>query len=294
MEQLILNGKELSKIKEEQIRNKVASLKEKSGKNATLATIIVGDDPASQTYVRMKGNACARVGINSLKVELDKDTTTEELLKVIQDLNNDENIDGILLQHPVPKQIDERRCFNSINVEKDVDGVTSCGFGKMSMGEEAYVSATPYGIMQILKHYNIELEGKRAVVIGRSAILGKPIAMMLLNNNATVTIAHSKTKNLEEIVKEADIVVACVGKPKFVKKEWLKQGVVIIDAGYNEGNIGDVDLENAAEISSAYTPVPGGVGPMTIVSLIEQTVLSFEKNGVHKSMELNCICCKLY
>ena len=277
MEQLILNGKELSKIKEEQIRNKVASLKEKSGKNATLATIIVGDDPASQTYVRMKGNACARVGINSLKVELDKDTTTEELLKVIQDLNNDENIDGILLQHPVPKQIDERRCFNSINVEKDVDGVTSCGFGKMSMGEEAYVSATPYGIMQILKHYNIELEGKRAVVIGRSAILGKPIAMMLLNNNATVTIAHSKTKNLEEIVKEADIVVACVGKPKFVKKEWLKQGVVIIDAGYNEGNIGDVDLENAAEISSAYTPVPGGVGPMTIVSLIEQTVLSFEK-----------------
>lgn len=277
MEQLILNGKEVSKKIEEQLKEKVAYLKEKSGKNASLATIIVGNNPASQTYVRMKGNACERIGINSVKVELDENTTTEELLKVIEDLNNDENIDGILLQHPVPRQIDERKCFNSIHPSKDVDGVTSAGFGAMSMGEEAYVSATPFGIIKLLEHYNIELEGKKVIVIGRSAILGKPIAMLLLNKNATVTIAHSKTKDLEKHVKEADIVVACVGKPKFVKKEWLKKGVVIVDAGYNPGNVGDVDLENAVELASAYTPVPGGVGPMTIVSLIYQTVQSFEK-----------------
>lgn len=277
MQQLVLNGKELSKKIEEELREKVEVLKEKTGRVATLATIIVGDDPASQTYVKMKGNACKRVGINSLKVELKKETTTEELLNVIESLNNDENIDGILLQHPVPRHIDERKCFNRIKPSKDVDGVTSAGFGAMCMQEEAYVSATPYGIMKIIEYYNIEVEGKEAVVIGRSAILGKPVAMMLLNKNATVTIAHSKTKNLPEIVKRADIVVACVGKPKFVKKEWLKEGVVIIDAGYNPGNIGDVDLENASELASAYTPVPGGVGPMTIVSLMEQTIKSFEK-----------------
>ena len=277
MSQIILNGKELSKKIEEELKEKVAYLKEKTGKVATLATIIVGENPASQTYVRMKGNACQRIGIDSLKVELDKNTTTEELLEVISKLNKDENVDGILLQHPVPKHIDERKCFNSIKMNKDVDGVTSSGFGAMSMGEEAFVSATPLGIMKLLEYYNIEIEGKKAIVIGRSAILGKPIAMMLLNKNATVTIAHSKTKDLEKHVKEADLVVACVGKPKFVKKEWLKDGVVIVDAGYNPGNVGDVDLENATKVASAYTPVPGGVGPMTIVSLMYQTVLAFEK-----------------
>ena len=277
MQPIVLNGKELSKKIEEDLIKKVEKLKEKTGKNATLATIIVGDDLASQTYVKMKGNACARIGINSLKIELKKETTTEELLEVIKKLNDDENIDGILLQHPVPKHIDERKCFNSIRISKDVDGVTSAGFGSMSMGEEAYVSATPYGIIKLLEYYDIEFEGKEAVVIGRSAILGKPIAMMLLNKNATVTIAHSKTQNLEQIVKKADIVVACVGKPKFVKREWLKKGVVIVDAGYNPGNIGDVDLENCIDLASAYTPVPGGVGPMTIVSLLSQTVDSFEK-----------------
>lgn len=277
MEQIILNGKELSKKIEEELKIKVEELKEKSGKIATLATIIVGDNPASQTYVRMKGNACARIGINSLKIELDYNTQTEELMDIIMRLNDDENIDGILLQHPVPKHIDERKCFNAISPAKDVDGVTSAGFGAMSMGEDAYASATPLGIMKLLEHYKIEIEGKKAIVIGRSAILGKPIAMMLLNKNATVTIAHSKTKDLEKYVKEADIVVACVGKPKFVKKEWLKEGVVIVDAGYNAGNVGDVDLENATKVASAYTPVPGGVGPMTIASLIYQTVKSFEK-----------------
>lgn len=277
MQSIVLNGKELSKKIEEELKQKVDVLKKKSGKNATLATIIVGDNPSSKTYVKMKGNACERIGINSLKVELEESTTTHQLLEVIKKLNDDENVDGILLQHPVPKHIDERICFNAINPKKDVDGVTSAGFGAMTMGEEAYVSATPLGIMKILERYSIDLEGKEVVVIGRSAILGKPIAMMLLNKNATVTIAHSKTKNLEQVVKRADIVIACVGKPKFVKKEWLKENVVIIDAGYNEGNVGDVDLENAKDIASAYTPVPGGVGPMTIVSLLSQTVSSFEK-----------------
>ena len=277
MQQLVLNGKELSKKIEEELRRKVQMLKEKSGKEATLATIIVGNNPVSQMYVKMKANACERVGINSLKVELKEDTTTEELLKVIENLNADENVDGILLQHSVPRQIDERACFNSISPKKDVDGVTSAGFGAMTMGEDAYVSATPLGIIRILEYYGVELEGKNAVVIGRSAILGKPVAMMLLNKNATVTIAHSKTKKLEEIVKTADIVVACVGKPKFVKKDWLKPGAVVVDAGYNEGNVGDVDLENVIPIVSAYTPVPGGVGPMTIASLMEQTVKAFEK-----------------
>lgn len=277
MQSVILNGKELSKKIEEELRKKVDVLKKKSGKNATLATIIVGDNPSSKTYVKMKGNACERIGINSLKVELEESITTYQLLEVIKKLNNDENVDGILLQHPVPKHIDERVCFNAINPKKDVDGVTSAGFGAMTMGEDAYVSATPLGIMKILEYYSVDLEGKEVVVIGRSAILGKPIAMMLLNKNATVTIAHSKTKNLEQVVKRADIVVACVGKPKFVKKEWLKENVVIIDAGYNEGNVGDVDLENAKDIACAYTPVPGGVGPMTIVSLLSQTVSSFER-----------------
>jgi methylenetetrahydrofolate dehydrogenase (NADP+)/methenyltetrahydrofolate cyclohydrolase len=277
VQQLILNGKELAKITEEKLRQKMVELKEKSGKDAVLATIIVGNNPASQVYVKMKANACERVGLRSLKIELGEGTSTEELLEVIEKLNADESVDGILLQHPVPKHIDERLCFNSISPKKDVDGVTSAGFGAISMGEDAYASATPLGIVRILDHYGINVEGKHAVVIGRSAILGKPIAMMLLNKNATVTVTHSKTVDLEKIVKTADIVVACVGKPKFVKKEWVKLGAVVIDAGYNEGNVGDVDLENVSAVASAYTPVPGGVGPMTIISLIEQTVRAFEK-----------------
>ena len=274
---LELNGKVIATSSEEQMKLEVELVKQRLGFVPVLASIIVGDDMASVTYVNMKAKACERVGLRSLKVEMKEETTTEELLKVIETLNTDENVDGILLQHPVPKQIDERVCFNAISPKKDVDGVTSAGFGAMTMGEESYVSATPFGIIRILEYYGVKLEGKHAVVIGRSAILGKPIAMMLLNKNATVTIAHSKTKNLEEIVKTADIVVACVGKPKFVKKEWLKPGVVVVDAGYNEGNVGDVDLENVIPIASAYTPVPGGVGPMTISMLITQTLESFRR-----------------
>ena len=275
---LVLEGKDLAKSIEVSLKPRVAAYIEKSkGKIPVLATILVGDDPASATYVRMKGNACRRIGMESRKIELPPTTTTEELLAEIETLNQDSGVNGILLQHPVPEQIDERACFDAIALEKDVDGVTSLGFGRMAMGEFAFGSATPTGIMTILDHYNIPLKGKRAVVVGRSPILGKPLAMMLLNRHATVTICHSRTIDLPEVVREGDIVVGAVGKPKFIQADWIKEGAVIIDAGYHPGGIGDVDLEKAASRSSAYTPVPGGVGPMTIVSLISQTLEAAEK-----------------
>lgn len=272
-----MNGKVLAKEAESELKVRVENIKSKLGFSPILATILVGDNPASVTYVNMKAKACNRVGLTSQIIHLKEQTTTEELLLVIKELNANNQVCGILLQHPVPKQIDERMCFDAISIEKDVDGVNSWSFGKMCMGDKAYVSATPLGIIRILKSYNIELSGKHAVVVGRSAILGKPIAMLLLNENCTVTICHSKTKNLPEILKTADIVVGAVGKPKFIQASWLKSGVVLVDAGYNAGNVGDIDLENASELSQAYTPVPGGVGPMTINSLILQTVESAEK-----------------
>ena len=273
---MILDGKTLAKTRERMLTGEVEWLVSKYGKAPCLATILVGDDPASVTYVRMKENACARVGIQSVHVEFKSDVSEEELLNKIRELNEDENIDGILLQHPIPKHIDESKCFDALGVNKDVDGVNSASFGAFSNGKDAFVSATPLGIMTLLEEYGIVLEGKHAVVVGRSAILGKPVSMLLLGKNATVTIAHSKTKNLEKLLKQADIVVACVGKPEFIQKEWLKEGVVIVDAGYNPGNVGDVAKE-AYEIASAYTPVPGGVGPMTINMLLTQTVASFRK-----------------
>ena len=241
-EPLVLEGKNLAKSIEESLKPRVVVVIAKSdGKIPVLATILVGEDPASATYVRMKGNACRRIGMESRKIELPPTTTTEELLAEIQALNQDSGVNGILLQHPVPEQIDERACFDAIALEKDVDGVTSLGFGRMAMGEFAYGSATPTGIMTILDHYNIPLKGKRAVVVGRSPILGKPLAMMLLNRHATVTICHSRTIDLPDVVREADIVVGAVGKPKFIQADWIKQGTVIIDAGYHPGGIGDVD-----------------------------------------------------
>jgi methylenetetrahydrofolate dehydrogenase (NADP+)/methenyltetrahydrofolate cyclohydrolase len=275
---LILDGKTLAKSIEESLKPRVSTIIEKTdGRIPILATILVGDDPASATYVKMKGNACWRIGMESKKIELPITTSTEELLAAIKALNEDPGVNGILLQHPVPEQIDERACFDAIALEKDVDGVTSLGFGRMAMGEFAYGSATPTGIMKILDHYNIEIKGKRVVVVGRSPILGKPLAMMLLNRHATVTICHSRTVDLPAVVREADMVVGAVGKPKFIKADWIKEGAIIIDAGYHPGGIGDVDLEEASKRSSAYTPVPGGVGPMTIASLISQTVEAAEK-----------------
>lgn len=275
-----MDGKSLAQQIESELTLRVQQIIQRSnGRMPILATILVGDDPASATYVRMKGNACKRVGMESLRVALPQATTTDELLSEIDKLNNNPDVRGILLQHPVPSQIDERRCFDRISIEKDVDGVTVLGFGKMAMGEPAYGSATPAGIMRLLRHYEIPIAGKHAVVIGRSPILGKPIAMMLLNANATVTICHSKTQNLSEIIKSADIIVGAVGKPEFIKGEWVKTGAVVVDAGYHPGNVGDIELSAVIDKCAAYTPVPGGVGPMTIATLIAQTVEAAEKSA---------------
>jgi methylenetetrahydrofolate dehydrogenase (NADP+)/methenyltetrahydrofolate cyclohydrolase len=274
----ILDGKALAQLAEEDIKVHVSNLKEK-GITPTLATILVGLDPASATYVKMKQNACARLGMDSIAVELSKDATTQELLNTIEKLNSDSSVHGILLQHPVPSQINERQCFDAISVEKDVDGVTCIGFGQMTMGEEAFGSCTPAGIMRILEHYKIEISGKNAVVVGRSPILGKPMAMMLLNANASVTICHSRTANLQEHIQNADILVGAVGVPRLIQKDWIKNGAVVIDAGYHPAEkCGDIDLEDIDSVASAHTPVPGGVGPMTINTLILNTLLAAQKS----------------
>jgi len=278
MTALILDGKHVAQLTEAELTTRVAAIKDRSGgKTPILATILVGDDPASATYVRMKGNACRRVGMESLAIELPGSTTTVELLAQIDALNNNPDVHGILLQHPVPEQVDERAAFDRIALEKDVDGVTCLGFGRMSMGEAAYGCATPQGIMRLIAHYGIDLAGQHAVVVGRSPILGKPMAMMMLQANATVTICHSRTQHLEQHIRQADVVVGAVGKPEFIKADWIKDGAVVIDAGYHPGGVGDIELDPLMARARAVTPVPGGVGPMTINTLIQQTVESGEK-----------------
>lgn len=271
---IVLDGKAYSKQLEAELAARVQRLRLEEP--PILATILVGDDPASATYVRMKGNACRRVGMESLSIHLPGTTSTQELLAKIDELNANPRVRGILLQHPVPKQIDERACFDRIALDKDVDGVTAHGFGRMAMDEPAYGSATPAGIMRLLRHYQIPLEGREAVVVGRSPILGRPMAMMLLAANATVTICHSRTKNLPEVVRRAEIVVGAVGKAEFIRGEWIRDGAVVVDAGYHPGGVGDIELPAIIERCSAYTPVPGGVGPMTIATLIAHTVEAAE------------------
>jgi len=283
---LILDGKAYAKELEAELTQRVARLMTGGGEPPILATILVGEDPASATYVKMKGNACRRVGMESQKVELPGTTPTEELLAAIDELNANPRVKGILLQHPVPKQIDERACFDRIALAKDVDGVTAHGFGRMAMDEPAYGSATPAGIMRLLRRYGIEIAGREAVVVGRSPILGRPMAMMLLAANATVTICHSRTRNLAEVVRRGEIVVGAVGKPEFIRGEWIRDGAVVVDAGYHPGGVGDVELAGVVDRCSAYTPVPGGVGPMTIATLIAQTVeaaeKALEKSGINQ------------
>ena len=276
MTAIILDGKKLSTISEDSIKKRVSDLSN-NGIIPTLATILVGNDPASETYVKMKRNTCARVGMESIAVELPDSTSTEDLLDTIKKLNEDKNVHGILLQHPVPSQINERLCFDAIDINKDVDGVTCLGFGNMSMGINAYGSCTPAGIIRLIEHHELNVQGLNAVVVGRSPILGKPMAMMLLNLNATVTICHSRTKNIDSIIKNADLIVGAVGIPKFIKSDWIKKDAIVIDAGYHPEKCGDIDLDNIENIASAYTPVPGGVGPMTINTLILQTLQSAEK-----------------
>jgi len=255
-------------------------LQEQYGVQPCLATVLVGDDPASATYVRMKQNRSKKAGIASLSVVLPAETTTAELVAEITKLSDDPAVHGILLQHPVPEQIDERAAFEAIHPAKDVDGVTMRSFAAMAFGDPGFRSATPGGIMRLLAAYDVPLEGAHAVVIGRSPILGKPAGMLLLASNATVTYAHSRTRDLPELVRTADVVIAAVGKANFVRGDWLKPGAVVVDAGYNEGNVGDVHFAEAAEVARLITPVPGGVGPMTIALLLEQTVDAAE-TAVH-------------
>ncbi len=267
----LIDGTTLAKSVLQKAAQKVTEIKTQTGIVTTLATIIVGDDPASHTYVRMKRKRCLGVGMHPLRIELPAGTTTETLVNVISRLAVDNTVHGILLQHPVPKPIDRRAAFEAIPVEKDVDGVTSAALGKLILGLPASSPCTPLGIMQLLHEYDVDLVGTEAVVIGRSPILGRPMASMLINAHATVTLCHSRTRNLSNLVRRADIVIAAVGKPRFIKGSWIKPQAVVIDAGYNEGNIGDVEFEEALERAALITPVPGGVGPMTIATLIDQT-----------------------
>lgn len=268
MKPIVLDGKKLAKEIEESLKQKALTLKEKAGIVPFLAIILIGDNPASEIYVKLKISACERIGVKTKLYRLPEKSTTEDVVGIIENLNKDSQISGILFQHLAPIQVDEEKCFRAILPQKDVDGLNPLSDFK---------AATPLGIITLLKHYKIKIEGKEAIIIGRSRILGKPMAMMLLNENATVTICHSKTKNLRKTIKRADIIVAAIGKPKFIKADWIKAGAVIVDAGFNKGGIGDVDLEKAMKKCFAYTPVPGGVGPMTIISLISQVVESAGK-----------------
>ena len=275
---IVLDGKAFAEKNKAELLEKVSKLKNDRGRTPSLAAILVGDDPASRTYVSMKEKACHELGLETITHKVSESSTTDEILLLIDELNANKAIDGILLQHPVPKHINEMECFNRIKLDKDVDGVTTMGFGNLTMGLDAFGSCTPLGIMRLIKAYDIECEGKLALVVGRSQILGKPMVSMLLNANATTITAHSKTKNLDELLAVADIVVAAVGIPNFIDCKKLKKGSILIDAGYHpDKKCGDVNMDGITEIVSAYTPVPGGVGPMTINTLIYNTILSMEK-----------------
>ncbi|WP_308209510.1 bifunctional 5,10-methylenetetrahydrofolate dehydrogenase/5,10-methenyltetrahydrofolate cyclohydrolase [Allokutzneria sp. A3M-2-11 16] len=272
MSSTVMSGTELAATIVKETAERAAKFERRTGTKPCLATVLVGDDPASVTYVKMKRNRCAKAGITSRHVPLPAETTTEQLVAAVRELSEDPAVHGILLQHPVPAHIDERAAFEAIAPEKDVDGVTMHSFAAMSFAEPGFASCTPGGIMRLLDAYEVDPRGKHAVVIGRSPILGKPAAMLLLARDATVTVCHSRTEDLPSIVRTADIVVAAVGKPEFVRGDWIKPGAVVIDAGYNEGNVGDVAYAEALPHAALVTPVPGGVGPTTIALLLEQTV----------------------
>ncbi|MGP8303815.1 bifunctional 5,10-methylenetetrahydrofolate dehydrogenase/5,10-methenyltetrahydrofolate cyclohydrolase [Streptomyces inhibens] len=268
----LMDGSALARHIVGQAAERAADLTRQTGRAPCLATVLVGEDPASVTYVRMKRARCEKAGIRSRHVELPAATTTAELVGTIAALSQDPDVHGILLQHPVGPHIDERAAFEAIAPEKDVDGVTFHSFAAMSFGLDGFASCTPGGILRLLDHYEVDLTGKHAVVVGRSAILGKPVGMLLLGRNATVTYCHSRTTDLASITREADVLIAAVGRPRFLRGEHIKPGAVVIDAGYNPGNVGDVDFDSASTRASLLTPVPGGVGPMTIAVLLTQTV----------------------
>lgn len=268
----IIDGRAVAAKILNRIGRETEQFTETYGRRPCLATVLVGDDPASHTYVQMKRNRCAEAGMESRYVELPCETTTAELVSEIKALSEDPTVDGILLQHPVPAHIDERAAFEAIAPGKDVDGVTMHSFAAMAFNERGFHSCTPGGILRLLDAYDVPLAGKDVVVVGRSPILGKPAGMLLLARDATVTYCHSRTSNLSDHVRNADIVVAAVGHPELIRGEWIKEGAVVVDAGYNPGNVGDVEYSSAAERARLITPVPGGVGPMTIAVLLEQTL----------------------
>ncbi|MBE5936636.1 MAG: bifunctional methylenetetrahydrofolate dehydrogenase/methenyltetrahydrofolate cyclohydrolase FolD [Lachnospiraceae bacterium] len=272
----IIDGKIISTQIKDELKSKASELKAQNIE-VTLAVIQVGNDPASTVYVGNKKKACEYIGINSLSYELEESTTEEELIALINELNNNEKVNGILVQLPVPKHINEDAIIKAISPLKDVDGFHPQSVGALSIGQKGYVSCTPAGIIQLLKRSNIEIEGKECVIIGRSNIVGKPMSLLMLRENATVTIAHSKTKNLKEITKRADILIVAIGKPKMITREYVKEGAVVIDVGIHRlesGLCGDVDYDDVAPICSAITPVPGGVGPMTIAMLMNNCIES--------------------
>lgn len=274
---IILDGKITSKKIKENLKKEVDILKEK-GINPKLAVILVGEDKASKVYVKNKSKSCEQVGVEFEEYLFDETITQEELINKIDELNNDDTVTGILLQSPIPRHLNEQEAFNAISPQKDVDGFNAINVGNLSLGKDCFISCTPYGIIKMLEEYKIDLEGKHAVIIGRSNIVGKPMAQCLLEKNATVTICHSKTKNLPSITKQADILIVAMGKPKFITEEFVKEGAIVIDVGINrldDGKIcGDVDFESVEPISSYITPVPGGVGPMTIAMLMNNVVKS--------------------
>ena len=272
---IIIDGKELAKKIRSELKNEVVELKNK-GINPKLAVIMVGDDKASKVYVKNKSKACEECGIDYEEFLMDKDIDMEELLETIDKLNKRDDIHGILLQSPIPSNLDINQAFNKINHKKDVDGFNPINVGKLSIGEDCFVSCTPAGVIKMLEEYNIEIEGKNVVIIGRSNIVGKPLIQCCLDKNATVTVCHSHTKNIKQITKNADILISAIGKAKFVTKDMVKDGVVVIDVGINRGEdgklTGDVDFENVSQKASYITPVPGGVGPMTITMLMNNVI----------------------
>lgn len=277
----IIDGKQISLDIKNELKEKVAKYKEQ-GIEITLAVVKVGNDPASAVYVRNKEKACEYVGINSKTLALPEETTEEELLNVVKELNEDKNVNGILVQLPLPKHIDESKVLLTIDSTKDVDGFHPVNVGKMVIGEDTFLPCTPAGIIEMIKRTDIDIEGKECVVIGRSNIVGKPMAMLMLKKNATVTIAHSRTKDLKEVTKRADIIVAAIGKAKFVTADYVKEGAVVIDVGMDRDEngklCGDVDFESVSKVASAITPVPGGVGPMTVTMLLVNCLRSVELN----------------
>jgi methylenetetrahydrofolate dehydrogenase (NADP+)/methenyltetrahydrofolate cyclohydrolase len=280
----ILDGQATARSIRAEVKQRVNALREQQGITPRLAAVLIGGNPASEAYVGMKGKACEWVGMESETHRLPEDATQEAAENLIDRLNADTAVHGILVQHPIPKHLDEIAVLARLRPEKDVDGISRASLGALITGEEAFISCTPLGIIELLDRYHLPIQGKQAVVVGRSIILGKPVALLLLNRHATVTICHSRTEDLPSVIRRADILVAAVGRAEMIKGDWIKPGAVVIDAGYNrvpgrQGDVGDVEFETAKEAASYITPVPGGVGPMTIAMLLRNTLLAAEKHG---------------